>query len=131
MEGGTECTTSCLDPLLTSSVMRHSEGHGCLWMCLCQAGHIRGASLYVWHQKKAARLTQTAYITPPGFLLLTLRTSVLPLSTTPLFSEAGGMCLHQQSPIMSIAGEFKLLLRSHFVLRCKITTKLIGSQKQP
>lgn len=50
---GTGCATSCLDPLLPSSVHieRHSEGHGCLWKCLCELLPSRKylRSFSVWH----------------------------------------------------------------------------------
>lgn len=117
-ERGTGCTTSCLDPLLPSSVHieRHSEGHGCLWKCLCELlpgrKNIWGASLCgIWRQQ--AEPNSIYY--PPCFTLYTLCALVLDFQRqrffivwveshhTPLFSETGGMCLHQPATFKQIS----------------------------
>lgn len=152
-ERGTGCTTSCLDPLLPSSVHieRHSEGHGCLWKCLCELlpgrKNIWGASLYgVWRQQAEPN---SIYYPPVSlsthsvlwFWTFKDKDSVLfGLSLiTPLFSQKLEECVFisllpsSESPFMSVRGEFKFPRAAavvHFVLRCRIATKLIRNQEQ-
>lgn len=77
-ERGTGCATSCLDPLVPSSVHieRHSEGHGCLWKCLCELlpGRKYLRSFAAWNLKTAGPIEQR--LSSPCITLCTLLLSL-------------------------------------------------------
>lgn len=143
-EGGTGCTTSCLDPLLPSSVhtVRHSEGHGCLWKCLCELlpGRKYLRSFSVWHQKAAGWIKQQL-LSP-----VSSSTHSAPLSRHALLSAWSLATRHcsqkleecvfisllpsRKSPFMSIRGEFKFPRAAAAVVTLCVTVQNYHKNRQ-
>lgn len=136
-ERGTGCATSCLDPLVPSSVHieRHSEGHGCLWKCLCELlpGRKYLRSFAAWNLKTAGPIKQR--LSSPCITLCTLLLSLYCLrrASSHFLRSFISPLPSSKSPFLSVRGEFKFpraAAAAVVTLWCRITTKLIRNHEQ-
>lgn len=151
-EGGPACATSCQDQLLPSSVHieRHSEGHGCLWKCLCELlpGRKYLRSFTVWHLRTADWIQQVifylfiSFSTCPGLLFWAFLSKTKTLigcvesHHTPVFMRSSSnMSLSAcepssvfKSPFVSVRGEFKFPRAAAVVALC-VTVQIYKNHK--